>query len=134
MKKNNKNKKKILLGPVITIIILIFTISIMSAIFSLLEVQGQKTEIVKGVLETSLVTVNNVLTVGGIKYLISNAFSNLQLFAPLVLLIISLIAIGIGEASGFFRASFQPLKKLNTTALTFFSIIYRNYIFFFWRL
>lgn len=64
--KNRKNKNRnILLGPVITIIILIGLIIIFSAIFSLLELEGQKAQIINGTVETSLTTVNNVLTLEG---------------------------------------------------------------------
>ena len=44
---------------------------------------------------------------------------NLQLFEPLVLLIISLITVSIGEASGLFKAVLKPLAKLNPKFLTF---------------
>ena len=40
--KKKKDKKKIMLGPVITIIILTIILMFLSTIFSMLEVQGQK--------------------------------------------------------------------------------------------
>ena len=64
-------------------------------------------------------TVNNVLTRNGIKFLITSTVTNFQTFEPLVILIISLIAISIGEASGLFKALFTPLKRINTKFLTF---------------
>ena len=70
MKRKTRNKK--LLGPVITIIILTFIIVFMSAIFSLLQIDAEQTSIIKGSLETSIVTVNNILTKDGIKYILSN--------------------------------------------------------------
>lgn len=118
MFKKNKNNKK-MLGPVITIIILTFLIVIASSVFSLLGITGNQTYISNGSLETSLVTVNNVLTKDGIKYVFTNAITNFQIFEPLVLLIISLITISIGEASGLLKAVFTPLKKINNTFLTF---------------
>ena len=117
MKKNKK--KDILLGPVITIIILIGIIILMSAVCSLLGLEGQKSEIVNGTIETHVTTVNNVLTVEGIKYILTSAITNLQLFKPLLLIIASLIAVGIGEASGLFKAIFTPLKKVKPSAITF---------------
>lgn len=114
-----KKKKERNIGPVITLLILILVVVLTSFVFSIFEVQGQRTEINNGVLETSLITVNNALSIDGIKYIFSNAISNLQLFEPLVLLIISLIGYGIGEASGFFKAIFTPLKKIHPTFITF---------------
>ncbi|MGE5456083.1 MAG: AbgT family transporter [Ignavibacteriales bacterium] len=110
-------KKNIMLGPVITIIILTAVVIILSAVFSLLGIEGQKTEIVNNTLQTSLTTVNNILTKDGLKYVISNALVNFKLFEPLVLLIISLIALGIGEASGLFKAVFSPLQKMRPNTI-----------------
>ncbi|MBE6144590.1 MAG: hypothetical protein E7169_03340 [Firmicutes bacterium] len=118
MKKNKK--RNILLGPVIAIIILIGLIILSSAVFSLIGLEGQKSEIINGTIETSLTTVNNVLTVSGMKFILTSAITNLQLFKPLLLIIASLIAIGIGEASGLFKASFTPLKKVKPAIITFF--------------
>lgn len=117
MKKNKK--RNILLGPVITIMILIGIIILASAVCSLLGLEGQKSEIVNGTIETHLTTVNNVLTVEGVKYILTSAITNLQLFEPLLLIIASLIAVGIGEASGLFKAVFTPLKKLKPSVITF---------------
>lgn len=117
MKKKRINKK--LLGPVITIMILIFAVVIMSAIFSFFEIDAEQTRIVKNSLETSIVTVNNILTKDGIKYILSNIITNLQVFQPLILLIISLICVSIVEASGLFKMIFKPLRALNPKFLTF---------------
>lgn len=117
MRKNKKNKK--MLGPVIAIILLTFIIIITSAVFSLLQIDAEQTSIVKNSLETSVVTVNNILTKDGIKYILNNIITNLQIFQPLVLLIISLITVSIGEASGIFKALFRPLNKINPKFLTF---------------
>lgn len=121
-----KKKEKISLGPVFTIMILILIIMILSFVFSLLQIQGDKTEIVNGYLETSVTSVENIFSGSGIKYLFSNTITNLTLFEPLFLLIISLIGIGIGEKSGFFKAIFAPFRKVKLGPLTvltlFFSI------------
>lgn len=122
MFKNKKNNKK-MLGPVITIMIMILVITVLSAIFSLLGITGNQTSISNGSLETSLTTVNNVLTKDGIKYIFTNVVTNFQIFEPLVLLIISLITISIGEASGLFKAVFSPLRNLNPKFVTFFTLL-----------
>ena len=63
-----KKKKKLLLGPVITIIILTISIMIISAICSALGVQGEITRINNNSLETSMVTVRSVFSEEGLKY------------------------------------------------------------------
>lgn len=116
--RREKRKKK-MLGPVIAIMLLTFIIIIASAVFSLLQIDAEQTSIVKDSLETSVVTVNNILTKDGVKYILSNIINNLKNFEPLVLLIISLITVSIGEASGIFKAIFRPLNKINPRFLTF---------------
>ncbi|MCI9233111.1 MAG: hypothetical protein HFH08_00770 [Bacilli bacterium] len=114
-----KNKKKFMLGPVITIILLTFIIMFLSSLFSILGIQGHRTAIVNGTLESSLVTVKNIFTVEGIKYIFGNIVINFRSFEPLVLIIMSFIAVGIGDSSGLFKAIFSPFKKLNATVTTF---------------
>lgn len=122
-----RNKKKkgfdISLGPVITIIILTLMVIVLSSVFSIFEIEAEKTRIIDNGLETTLVTVNNVLTIDGIKTIISNSMVNLNLFEPFFLLIMSLIAIGIGEASGLFQIVFKPLKKMKKEWLTFLTLL-----------
>ena len=117
--KKKKNKKKIMLGPVITIIILTFILMIISSICSMLGIGGYKTSIVNGSLESSLVTVKNILTIDGMKYIFSNVVLNFRAFEPLVLIIMSFIAVSIGESSGLFKAVFTPFKRLNSKVTTF---------------
>ena len=61
-----KKKKKLLLGPVITIIILTISIMIISAICSALRLQGELTRINNQSLETSMVTVRSVFSEEGL--------------------------------------------------------------------
>ena len=122
MKRKIKEKK--MLGPVIAIILLTMITIGLSTTFSLLEIDAEKTEIVRDSLETSLVTVNNILTKEGIIYVLNNVVKNLQVFEPLFLLIISLITISIGEASGLFKSIFYPFRKINSKFLTFLTLLY----------
>jgi len=117
-----KKKKSIFLGPVIMIIILIAVIMILSAIFSIFQVGGQITSISNDTLETSLVTVNNLLSSDGIKFILSNAITNFQKLTPVILLIIVLLGIGICEKSGLFKIIFSKLRKMPTSTLIFFTI------------
>ena len=112
-----KKKKKILFGPVITILIMTFVIMLASLIMSKLQLQGQITTIENGVLASSLTIVNNIFTLDGLKFLFGNVLSNFQTFEPLVILIVALIGVSIGESSGLFDAVFKPLKRLNNKTM-----------------
>ena len=117
-----KEKNKLFLGPVIILIILTIIVMISSAILSWLDFDGQKTAIVNGTLETSLVIIKNIFTVDGIKYLFGNVVTNFKIFEPLVLLIIALIAISISETSGFIGAIAEPFKKLKFRYIILFTM------------
>lgn len=112
-----KKKKKILFGPVITILIMTFVIMLASLIMSKLQIQGQITTIGNGVLASSLTTVNNIFTLDGLKFLFGNVLNNFQTFEPLVILIVALIGVSIGESSGLFDMIFKPLKRLNSKTM-----------------
>lgn len=113
-KKNSKG-----MGAVIVIILLTMLVMVLSSVCSLLEFQGEKTELINGTLTTSLVTVQNIFTGSGFRYVLTSVVNNFRLFEPLFLLIISLIGVGIGEKSGLLKALFTPLKKLKSSIITF---------------
>ena len=113
-----KRRNKKTFGPVLMIMLITFIIIIVSFLFSILQIRADKTSIINGNLETSVVTVKNILSLEGITYIFSNSILNLSVFEPLVLLIISLVGIGIGEKSGLFKAMFQPLKRVKTSVIT----------------
>ena len=119
-----KKKKNILLGPVITIVILTFLVMIISSICSLLDVQGEVTKVNNGTLETSVVNVKNIFSKEGLTYFFSSPVETFKTFKPLVLLIISLMAISIGKASGLFKAIFTPMRKLKPSIVTFLTLFF----------
>lgn len=120
--KNNKKKKKIL-GPITVMLIISAIIMIASLITSSLGIRAEKTVIVNGKLETSLITPNNILSVDGIKYLFSNILLNFKMFEPLVLFIISLIAYGVADASGLLQMLFKPFRKIKPYFITLFVVL-----------
>lgn len=120
-KKIKKDKKTF--SPVLILSVFILLIVLSSAIMSFLNVEGTRTTIAKGTLETSIVVVNNVLSKEGIVHFLSNLVTNFQLLQPLVLIILSLMAIGVARGSGLLKHLFQPLRKLQPSAVTFLVII-----------
>lgn len=118
MRFNNKKKKKKILGPITVIMIICAIIMVASLITSSLGLQAEKTTIVNGKLETSLITSNNILSIDGIKYLFSNILLNFKMFEPLVLFIISLIAYGVADSSGLLQKIFKPFRKVKPYFIT----------------
>ncbi len=112
-------KKKYTIGPSTTIIILTIIVGLLGTIFSILNVEGTITNIENGVLSTSNIGFNSLLTKSGIKYLFSNIILNFKTFEPLVLLIISLIGVSICESSGLIKAKMEGLKKFKPQVITF---------------
>lgn len=117
-----KKKNKKLLGPVITIIILTVIIMIASTLCSIFHIQGEVTKIANQTLETSEVTVRSVFSEEGLKYLLSSPVQTFKNFEPLVLLIITLMAVSIGKSSGLFKAMFSPFRRLKPSVVTFLTI------------
>ncbi len=118
-----KKKKKIFQGALSTILIMCVIVMFLSLIFSLIGFEGYETYISNNKLESSLVTVNNIFSVNGFKYLFTNSITNFKLFEPLVLLIISLIGISIADTSGVLDPVFLPLRKIKSSFLTFLVIL-----------
>ena len=119
MRKNNK----LLLGPVITIVIMTLITIIISSICSILDVQGEITKVTNQSLETSTVGVKNIFSNEGMKFFFSSPIETFKNFKPLVLLIISLMSVSIGKASGLFKAIFTPLRTLKPSVVTFLTLL-----------
>ncbi len=103
-------------GPVIEIIIMAIVISVLCLILHLIGFSGYKTE--AGTFETTLMVINNIFSKEGIKYLLNNTLAHFQTLEPLVLIIVSLIAVSIMEASGLLKHIFTPFKKLKSKYIT----------------
>ena len=110
MKRNSK-KNKSFRGPVSTIGFLLFFVAILSFILNKIGFEGYVTSIGNNGLEANLVTVNNFLSIEGIKYFIGNIITNFKNFEPLFSIIIALIGISICEKSGLFRDIFTKMKN-----------------------
>lgn len=112
--KLKRNLKK--QGPIITIIFLCLMIALVSFVLSIFKVSGNITE--AGTLETSIVTVNNVFSKDGIKYILNNSIINFTLMDTIVYLIMSLMAVSILESSGLLKHLLRPLSKLKSKYVT----------------
>ena len=114
--------KKFYFHPITTFILLTFFLMILSGILSLFQTQATYNTINSNTneLEPVLVTVENLFSFDGIKFIISNAAVNFLSFGPLSTLLISLIGLSIAEGTGFIEMlTKKHISKLNRYVLTF---------------
>jgi len=114
-----KKKNKKLLSPIFTVLILILVTCFISLILSILNISANQTFINNGTLETTIIFVKNIFSKEGLIYFFSNIITNFNILEPFVLLVISMMAMSIGKASGLFKHIFTPFKKLKPHVITF---------------
>lgn len=127
MKKFKRLRDKILLHPIMTFLLLTAFTVILSGILDVFDVSVtyNKINLKTGGYESTLVTVESLLNLSGIKYIFSNTVANFVSFTPLSMLLIVLIGIGIMDRSGFLDTMFFLLtKRVSKRVVTFvFSLI-----------
>ena len=114
--------KKFYFHPITVFIFLTFLVVLLSGLLSLLEAQATYNVVNVNTkeLEPTLVTVENLLSFDGIKFMISNAAKNFLSFGPLGMLLLSLIGITVAEGTGFIETfTRRHLSKLPKNTLTF---------------
>ncbi len=127
MRERKKLKlKKFYLHPITVFLLLTIITVILSAILSAFQMQASYSRVnqTNYELETVLVTVENMLNFDGMKYMISNATRNFLSFAPLGMLLITLIGISIANATGFIDTLCQKvISKIDKKVVTFFIML-----------
>lgn len=113
MKKLKRINEKILLHPIMTFIFLTGLLILVSGILDFFDasVTYNKINVKTGGYESSLVTVESLMNLSGIKYIFSNTVSNFVGFTPLSMLLIVLIGIGIMDKSGLLDTLFFVFTK-----------------------
>lgn len=123
MKEKRKLKlKKFYFHPVTVFLFLTAITVIASGILSAVEMQATYNVVNANTkeLEPTLVTVENLLSYDGIKFIISNAAVNFLSFGPLGMLLISLLGIIIAEGTGFISTfTKRHLSKIPKNVFTF---------------
>lgn len=113
MKKRNF-KEKITLDPIMTLLVMIVITIVISGFLALLGVQVNYNTIANDVTldyTESLLSVESLLSLSGLKYIFTTTVSNFVSFTPLSSLIIILIGIGVMEKSGFLKTTVTLLTK-----------------------
>ena len=108
-----RKPKKITLHPIMAFVILILATLVLSSILGAFGLQSNYTIInsLRGNLENVLVTVTPLFNLSGLKLIFRTTVSNFASFAPLSMLLITLIGIGIMDKSGFLESFFALLTK-----------------------
>ena len=109
--------KKFYFHPITIFILLTFLVMIISGILSNLQMQATYNTVNVNTkeLEPTLITVENLLSFDGLKFIISNAAKNFLSFAPLGMLLLSLIGLTIAEGTGFIETlTKRHISKLLT--------------------
>lgn len=106
-------KKKLKLSPIMMFIILLFATIILSGILHLFNFQAEYSSVnkVTSELVNNVIEVKSLLSLSGIKHIVTTAVSSFVNFAPLPTLIIVLIGIGVLEKTGFIKTFFTILTR-----------------------
>lgn len=120
MKERKRYKQK---NPIETILLLLFSVAVISFLMSLVGFEAQQAAIVNNELETSLITVKNIFSGAGLRFLLGSNLTNFQILEPISLLIVALISISILEHSGLLKTISDNAQKLKPTILTLTLII-----------
>ena len=122
---NDKRKlrlKKFYFHPITVFLFLTFLVILLSGILSAFQTQATYNTVNVNTkeLEPVLITVENLLSFDGLKFLISNAAKNFLSFAPLGMLLLSLIGITIAEGTGFIETlTRRHISKIPKSTVTF---------------
>ena len=115
-------RKRTVLHPIMAFVILICVTIVLSGALKLVGLGANYNAInsIKGDIDTTTVSVTSLLNLSGLKLIFKSTVSNFASFAPLSMLIILLIGIGIMDKSGFLQSFFTLLtKKSKKSTVTF---------------
>lgn len=101
------------LNPTMTFLLLIVVTMFLSGILSIFNFHTNYSTInpITNSYNSELVEVHNLFSLSGLKEIVTNAVSDFVSFAPLSMLIIVLIGVGIMEKTGFLKVFFTLLTK-----------------------
>ena len=114
--------KKFYFHPITVFLFLILLIVVVSGILSAFQTQATYNTINTSTkeLEPVLVTVENLFSFDGLKFIISDASRNFLSFGPLGMLLLSLLGITISEATGFIEClTKRHISKIPQETFTF---------------
>ncbi len=105
-------------GATLTIVIIIAVVMLASYILSAIGFAGSKTVVTHDFLESSIISVNNILSIEGVRFIVGSFASNLNFFTPLAIFLAALISASIVESSGILKKIIMPFRQMNHFVLT----------------
>jgi len=126
MKKIKKIRDKIALHPIMSFAFLILFTIVVSGILNLFEITGSYSVVntKSNTLENTIITIENLFSLRGLKYIFSNTVSNFASFTPLTILLITMLGFGIMDKTGFLDTLFYVLtRKLRKNVVTFLLVL-----------
>ena len=112
-----KKLKKLDIGPIMLIIFISIALLILSFLLNKIGFKGYMTDAQTH--QKTIVTVNNIFSKEGLKYIFGNSVFHFKMIEPISILIMSFIALSILEASGLLNHLLKPFRNIKSNYITF---------------
>lgn len=116
-----RNKSKMNFGPITVMIGIGIFIALLSFLLHKLGVQARITD--SDTFETTIITVRNIFSRQGIRFIFGESISNFRALEPFAIIVVSLIAVTILEVSGLLSSLTKGLKNVKPNIITFFVLL-----------
>ncbi len=116
-----RSKSKMNFGPITVMIGIGIVIALLSFLLNKLGVQTYVTD--PDTFETTIITVKNIFSRQGIRFIFGESISNFRLLEPFAVVVVSLIAVTILEVSGLLNSLTNGLKNVKPNVITFFVLL-----------
>ena len=103
--------------PIILFAIFAAAIVVLSAVCAALGVSATGNLIVGGELQETTVTAVSLLTKEGLTYMLTNAVTNFTTYAPLGMVLVAMLGVGVAEHSGLINALLKGAVKITPAKL-----------------
>ena len=103
--------------PIILFAVFAAAIVVLSAVCAALGVSATGNLIVNGELQETTVTAVSLLTKEGLTYMLTNAVTNFTTYAPLGMVLVAMLGVGVAEHSGLINALLKGAVKITPAKL-----------------
>lgn len=103
--------------PIILFAIFAAAIVVLSAVCAALGVSATGNLVVNGELQETTVTAVSLLTKDGLTYMLTNAVTNFTTYAPLGMVLVAMLGVGVAEHSGLINALLKGAVKITPAKL-----------------
>ncbi|MBE5956384.1 MAG: AbgT family transporter [Lachnospiraceae bacterium] len=103
--------------PIILFAMFAAAIVVLSAVCAVLGVSATGNLVVNGELQETTVTAVSLLTKEGLTYMLTNAVTNFTTYAPLGMVLVAMLGVGVAEHSGLINALLKGAVKITPAKL-----------------